>query len=321
MDENEFSVGLLFDWIDNVMIPMLGGGVANLVTLASMVAGPAVVLYFVVWAIRQINDERPYTELMWQFFKLCSVMSFGLNADFFTGTVISIVNDVPQEIAAAFSGAESTTNLLDQMINNLNEQRAEIWDKTEVLKFMSIDMGALIGAGLAILIVYVLGGIYVALATLVLFVAKLVVMVIVALGPIFVVCAFFKATNNFFTLWVNQLVNYMLLFVIFSMVFTVQATIVQEVVMMDPIGRMSDPKLTALFMTYIVAIGTITIIPMLASSLSGGVGLNGVVGGTATAATSLITRPGTAAAKLLGRKATSPSLGRNSIGNSNRKLG
>lgn len=316
-----FSVGMLFDWIDDVMVPMLGGGVANLVTITSAVAGPAVVLYFVVWAIRQINDERPYTELVWEFFKLCAVMSFALNADFFTGTVIPIINGVPQQIAAAFSGAESTTHLLDEMIVNLNEQRAAIWEKTEVVGFMKIDVGALIGAGSAMLIVYFLGGIYVALATLVLFVAKLVVMVIVALGPIFVVCAFFKATNNFFTLWVNQLVNYMLLFVIFSIIFTVQATLVQGVIGLPPEDKMSDPKLTALFLTYIVAIGTITIIPMLASSLSGGVGLNGVVGGTAAAATSLVTRPASAAAKMLSGKSPSPSAGKNTIRSSNKRLG
>lgn len=310
---DQFSVGMLFDWIDETMVPMLSGGIAQLIGLVTLVAAPAVVVYFIVWAIRQLNDERPYTELVWVFFKLSVVMSFALNADFFSGTVIPIINNVPQQIAAAFSGAENTTHLLDQMISNINDQREQIWEKTEVVKFMSIDVGALIAAIFAMIIIFVLGGIYVGLATLVLFIANLMVMVIVALGPIFVVCAFFKATSNFFTLWLNQLINYMLLFVIFSLVFTVQSTLVQSVIDLSPTDRMTDPKLMALALTYIVAIGTITIIPMLASSLSGGIGLNGVVGGTGTAVTSLVTRPGSALAKMMTKKPTPSSLSSNSI--------
>ena len=306
---------VLFDWIDNTMISTLSSGVTNLIALTAIVAGPAVVLYFVIWSLRQLNDEKPYTELVWEFFKLSAVMSFALNASFFVDTVVGFVNYIPKEIASAFTGSADVINIIDNMIEENFQIIQELWSDAKFVKWSGLDVDTFIAVLLAIFVIFVMGGIYIGLSLLVLSVAKLVVMVIVVLGPIFVICAFFRSTNNFFTLWVNQLINYMLLFVIFSLIFTLQSVLVTSIVQVEADGSLPFSTVLAAFIVYLVSIGTIAVIPVLASSLSGGVGLNGVVGGTATAASSLLSKPLGALTKALKNKggATSTSIGSNAI--------
>ncbi|WP_193067751.1 type IV secretion system protein [Halomonas sp. 3D7M] len=310
--------GLFFDWIDDTMLPLLGGGVADLVTIVTAVAGPAVVLYFVVWAIRQINEERPYTELIWEFFRLSAIMSFGLNAGFFTGTVLPLLTSAPEAVAGAFSGGAGTTaNVLDGMLTNISETISKMWENASFVKWNGVDINTFMNVVRASIVIGVMGGIYVAISLLVLFVAKLVVSVILALGPIFVVCAFFKSTRNYFSLWVNQLVNYMLLFALFSMLFSLQQALISDIVILDSEDlSLPDHKVLIIFVVYLVSIGTITVIPTLASSLSGGVGLNGVVGSTAGAASALLGKP----AMFFARNRNTGSLGNNKI-SPNRRLG
>lgn len=286
----EYSISMLFDWLTNTMQPLLTSGIGNLISLVAIIAGPAVVLYFVIWSLRQLNDERPYTELVWEFFKLSAVMSFALNVDFYMSTLIPFVINTPNQIAAAFTGSgDDTVHVLDGMFASIIEQMNVIWENTAVVKWHGLDLAALFMAGLTITVVFIMGMIYIGIASLVLFVANVVVLILVALGPIFIVAAFFRSTNNFFLLWVNQLFNYMLIFVIASLVFTVFSQLIIDVIIDH--NPLNIAKIGIIFFFYIVAIGTVQVIPMLASSLSGGMGLNGVVGGTATTATMLFTKP------------------------------
>ena len=72
-----------------------------------------------------------------------------------------------------------------------------------------------------------------------------------------------------------------------------------------------------IFVVYLVSIGTIAVIPTFASSLSGGGGLNGVVGGTSGVASALLEGPAMFFARNNG------ALGNNeiSLNRPNRRLG
>lgn len=321
---DDYSIGNLFNWMTDTMQPLLTSGIGNLISLVAIVAGPAVVLYFVIWSLRQLNDERPYTELVWEFFKLSAVMSFALNIDFYMSTLIPFVMNTPNQIAAAFTGGGGdSVHVLDGLFLSIIDQMNIIWDNTKIVKWMSLDAAALLMSILTIVVVFIMGMIYIGIASLVLFVANVVVLILVALGPIFIVAAFFRSTNNFFLLWVNQLFNYMLIFIIASLVFTVMAELIVGVI--DDGIELSIWKIGIIFLFYVIAIGTVQVIPMLASSLSGGMGLNGVVGGTATAATMLFSKPLAGLAKQLmknfKKNQGNGNLGTNSMKSNNRLPG
>ena len=313
MSENLDVAARLFGWLDDTMVPMLSGSLERLVELITAPIGAAVILSFVLWAMRYIKEQQPITDLIWEYFKLVVVMSFALNAAYFSSTIIPMVNGIPEDIAFAFSeNSENAENIIDSMIGNISNTISSIWAETKTITWSGIKVDNIVNGVFATVVVGGMGGIYVGLSLLVLFVAKLVINVILALGPIFIACAFFSSTRNYFTLWINQLVNYMLLAVLFSVMFAVQHALISDIVTVDPeIGGLSDDALIKMFVTYLVSIGTIAVIPTIASSLSGGMGLNGIVGGTGNVASMIAGKPLVTLARAM--KGSGNNLGSNTI--------
>lgn len=283
--ENLMPGEYLFGWLDDTLIPKLGGSVANLIVLISPVMGAAVILSFVLWAFRYIKEQMPLTDLLWRHFVLMAVCFFGLNASYYVSDIIPMVNSIPQDIAGAFSDSSSQASagtIVDNMITHDADLIKKIWTETRTITWSGIKVDNIFNAARATFLISGLGGIYIALSFFLIFISTLMVNVILSIGPIFILCAFFAPTRNYFTLWVNQLVNYMLLSILFAVIFAVQHTLVSDIVQIDPdTGGVNDLAAAQLAVIYIVCLGTILIIPVLASSLSGGMGLNGVIGGTA----------------------------------------
>lgn len=314
---------LLFGWLDDTLLPTLATAIANLAALIAPVMGAWVVFSFVIWAIRYIKDQGPITELLWRHFVLMCVAVFVANVDYYLATIVPMVNALPADIAGAFSASSEqvqVSNIVDDMIISDAQIISAIWEETKTITFTGIKIDNIFNATRATAIISVLGGIYIAISFFLLFIAKLVVNVLLALGPIFICCAFFEPVKNYFTLWVNQIVNYLLLSILFSVVFSLQHTLVKDIVEIDPdTGGLTDLVAAQLFVIYLVCIGTITIIPILASSLSGGMGMNGVVGNMANTATMFVSKPMAAAMKGGGGGSN---LGRNRMTpNSNRRPG
>lgn len=126
----------LFGWLDDTLIPKLGGSVANLIVLISPVMGAAVILSFVLWAFRYIKEQMPLTDLLWRHFVLMAVCFFGLNASYYVSDIIPMVNSIPQDIAGAFSDSSSQASagtIVDNMITHDADLIKKYGQKPELL--------------------------------------------------------------------------------------------------------------------------------------------------------------------------------------------
>lgn len=275
----------LFGWLDKTMLPTLANGVAHLAQTIAPLMQTAITLYFVIWCVRIIKDDsqdKMFNDLLWHFFTLSFVTFFAFNSKYYVSHIIPMVNDIPSELAKVFSGSEgkSLVNAIDDAFVQNTEIIGDMWSKTRTVSWSGISVSNIMMAIRASVVIEVLGDIYIAIGLLIAMISKLMVNVILALGPIYICAAFFPSTRQYFTLWVNQLVNYMLLTMLISIVFVIQLTITNGIVEPDGDGNLSPFVIGSLAILYIVCLGTIVVIPVLASSLSGGMGLNGLVGNT-----------------------------------------
>lgn len=282
----------IFKWLDDELLPMLSNSVAGFMQIISPVMGAAVLLWFVIWAWRYIREEQPMTDLLLRFFILSSVAFFAFTAPYFVDTIIPMVNNIPFDLAKPFinggSGAGSSgelVNAADQLAKDNLELIEDLWEDAELVSWGGIDLNNLRNLSFATLVIGLLGTAYAAIGLFFIVVAKLMVNVILAIGPMFIASAFFGATKNYFTLWVNQLVNYILLATLIAVVFSIQITLVQDLTSLDD-GFFPMDRVAKLLVVYIIAIATLVSVPTLASSLSGGMGINGLVGNTAQTAMS-----------------------------------
>lgn len=290
----------VFDWLDNEMLPQLSSSVAAFMQTISPVMGAGVITWFVLWAWRYIREEQPITDLLWRFFVLSCVCFFAFTAPYYSSTIIPMVNNIPFDLSEPFisGGADTLQNAADDLIAENTAIIGEMWDRAKFVSWSGVDLNNFMNVTYATLIVGVLGNLYAGIGLFFMVVAKLMINVLLAVGPAFIAAAFFPATRNYFTLWVNQVVNYIVLATLFAVVFSIQLSLINDLISLND-GRLPPGRVDKIFVVYVISLATLFAVPVLASSLSGGMGLNGLVGNTAQTVMAM-GRPGAAAARMMG---------------------
>ncbi len=260
------------------VLPNLMGGIGE-VFAASIGLYLVIVLLSYMWTGQA--SQIPVMDLFKRFFFMALVCAFAFNGDNYIAWVKEPVLGIPNDIASFFSsGGEATASTIDTMMNNNFNTLFETWGIIGKTRFWNLSLMLILEVIVASIVILVLGTAYVILAFSYLMVAKVLINVLLIIGPIFIAFSLFGATKEYFMKWVGQLLNYIFLVVIFTAVFT----FLNEALMMvienhdgvKTIGAagLQDSLVLKLLFMYLLFIAVIMAVPTLASSLTGGVGIS-----------------------------------------------
>lgn len=323
-----FTMGtVVFESIDKGFAAIFTNGLAAFSAYIAPIIGVFVSLYFVMTALSWIwngqTSDFPVGQLMKKFFYLALFTSFAFNASHYKTVVVDPVNKIGGEISATFAkNGTQAPQVIDQMVNQISDTITLIWDKMKPLSIMKMNLGPFFRAIGAIIIVGVFGTVFAVIASLYLLVAKVLVSMVLLVGPLYIAFAFFPVTREFFMKWISALLNYILLYAMFGIAFTLLTNILQSYVTgtgfdSTLVGDLTQIKL---LFCYLLFSGVIIAIPSMTSQLTGGVGINslGAIGPLANAATGGLTK----ALTKLTQATKSAGRGNNIAGGGrNRKLG
>ena len=244
-------------------------------------------LYFVVVLLSYMwtgqASQIPVMDLFKRFFFLALVCAFAFNGENYIEWVKEPVLGIPNDIASFFSTTGTpTASTIDTMMNNNFEIIFKTWDIIGKTKFWNLSMTLIFEVILSTLIILFLGTIYVILAFSYLMVAKVLINVLLIIGPIFIMFSFFAPTREYFTKWFGQILNYIFLIVIFTAVFTFLNNALLSVanghegsgIYLGKDGLGVDSLVLKFLFMYLLFIAVIMAVPTLASSLTGGVGIS-----------------------------------------------
>lgn len=260
------------------VLPNIMGGIGE-VFAASIGLYLVVVLLSYMWTGQA--SQLPIMDLFKRFFFMALVCAFAFNGDNYIAWVKEPVLSIPNDIASFFSSSgETSASTIDTMMNNNLNTLFETWGIIGQTKFWNLSFMLIFEVIVASIVILVLGTVYVILAFSYLMVAKVLINVLLIIGPIFIAFSLFSATKEYFMKWVGQLLNYIFLVVIFTAVFT----FLNEALMMvisshegvKTIGAagLEDSLILKLLFMYLLFIAVIMAVPTLASSLTGGVGIS-----------------------------------------------
>jgi len=199
--------------------------VSNLMLELKMTALAGVTLYIVItgYAISTGSIESPFWTFAKQCLKIIIITFFALTADGYINGVMEAINGLENGLSQVvcksnnINGQQlSIYELLDQSLDKNFEIVEYCWKRADTAGLIHIfsALGWLL-AGLIVAIsavyVNVLGG-----TTII--VAKFSLMVMFALGPLFIMCLMFPITARFFDNWFSQVMNYILTIVIMAIV-------------------------------------------------------------------------------------------------------
>lgn len=181
-----------------------------------------VLSFFSVWIAMQRAPERfPLDEWVKKLAFTYGVIMIALGAGLYQGSIAPWLMTMWDKLAAFLvPGTVNTASMIDSAAEFGANQLSQVWAHASIYSasgWVMIFTSFILLAAFALIIG--LGTVYVVIA-------KVGIGILTALGPLFIASLVTAATARFFTLWLAQWINYGLIIVVVSVVFTGVATMI-----------------------------------------------------------------------------------------------
>lgn len=260
-----------FKQIDQQLIAGMLGKASSVIQLISPVFAGLFVIYVMLITFSYLRPgaepEIVMIDLFKRFFGWAVIISCSLNYGFFSSHVIPIIQGIPDDLAKAISGSDATTVAqIDSLATIYVDAISEMWKNADGIEASIIALFNCV-------ILIVSTSPFFLLAAGYIVIAKLFTVILLVLAPIYIGCALFPQTKNYTYLWFGQIVNLILLQVLFQIVAGVMMSIMTTQNFDAKTAGMGDCISVAL-MSLLFTIIAIKI-PEFASALGGGASAGG----------------------------------------------
>ncbi len=233
-------------------------------------------IYVILWGVSMMRGaiQEPLWDGILRIFKIVAITGIALNVGNYSTYLGNFLekgaDEVSQVLIAAPGAAQSDaekTNLLDNALSSGFAAGNEAWNTGGLSNISGYLIAAALWAATFILCL---------IAAFMLALVKIAITILVAIGPIFIVCIMFDTTKKFFDQWLGQVVNFMILEVLVVAGMSLLFSIFQAYA--DHAAATGNPGTENIFyMGLSAGIGFLFIkeMPGVASALAGGVALAG----------------------------------------------
>lgn len=266
---------MIFGFVETIVLQNVGQLVPIFMATISPLIGSCVALHALWLAYKALYE--PDNMMIMESLKtigslaLCATIAF--SAPWYISSIVPIVYFSGDDIASILLGAESIGAMLDNVTDLFVNRIEFIYNNIDV-EFLEGETWKAMFLSVLMILILLVGFIpFLVVSTLYLTGAKLMVGFLLIIGPLFIMFAFFPSTRSMFQSWTGLCLNYTLLIVVYSLGFSLLIQLI-EIATPDELSLKSS-VLTLVLMA--VCSGISVQIPSFCSSLSGGVGINGLV--------------------------------------------
>lgn len=267
----------LFNDLSNVITNQIGSSVSAITSAVAPVMEAALLVYviFVAYKIMYTNQEMIISEVIKNVMSLALVSAFTVSSPYYIQYVVPFVTGAGDQISAAVTGSPASATALDSMISNVKTSLDTMIDKMQF--GLTDDWSVSFQALYAVVLTYIGSFVFIFYAAAYLLVAKFMVGLLLDVGPIFIWFAFYPPTRGFFTSWCGQCLNYILLSVMYTLAIGILNDFITSKFNLADLGVESSFQIIIVFFISVFVIQQISV---LVSTLTGGMGINGLTGAT-----------------------------------------
>ncbi len=273
----------LFGFLDVVVMNNISSMVGRFTHAITPLLGACVGLFIVYKAWEALFDAQNLIimESIKTMASLSVVTGIALNTPWYLETIVPTILGSGDQITQALLGegagaGASLQNMFDRIYSDIMRM-SDAFEWEFDVAILARNLGIAVT-----MLISLIGFIpFLGIATAYLLMAKIMVSFLLILGPLFIMMAFFPSTRSFFTAWTGQCFNYVLLSVLYPLAFSLALAMLEVTVFAGHITFVNVLLSAVMFFALCVVS---TQIPVLSSTLSGGVGISGLVGSTVNAA-------------------------------------
>ena len=261
-------VGELYDLVDTTLNSFVINGSQDVITSITPIFSSLLLLWVVIWGYMVMYGQTDQT-LKTGIFKIVQVgliSTLALTSANYNDIVINFLLNAPEQIAGIVIGTPgySTGSALDTLFQKVFDTADSVWEKGGL-------MNGNFGMYLLAILIAGIGTVLTAITAGLILLSKMLLAVLLVLGPIAIMLLLFKPTERFFESWLGQCINlgliYILAVTVASIVIDLSDTFISNTP--DP-----DLKITmAVFLVFLLSIIIIRQVEPLASALGGGIAL------------------------------------------------
>lgn len=264
---------------DNVS-KLVNAQIATNVTATSTAILPlilaAILAYcvYIAWQIVTAQNEMFITDILKNMVMIVLVGAVCYTSKYYQTYVIPFVLNSGDDLSSALFGSYSvSTTMLDEFMASINMSLERMQEK---MNFGFTDnWGLSMQAVFYWILLWITSGIFSLFATAYLLVAKLMVAILMSVGPIFICLAIFPVTRSMFTSWCSQCANYILLTLGYCIVLKLFISFITEQFETETLNFKGIYQIVIVMYIGVYILGQVG---MLISSLTGGVGINSLNG-------------------------------------------
>lgn len=288
-------VSPMFDELTTLIQTSVAGNFKIMMEYTAPLFGAAAILY-VVWLAWEIIYTGK-TDIMMESVKtiglftlVCTLMTAG---GMYLTDIVPFVQNSGQEIAGKIIGTDGTTTgaTIDGLVNTLLDMCHKFWQEFEraggfTSKLIAFLM--MIAKG-AVLLFCGLGFVLICAAYLLM--AEMMVGILLSMGGLFIAFAAFPPTRQMFTAWVGSCLNYIFLNIAYACLFKIMMDYITKHIHTGSSGGQAVLdnfwSVVSIAMLFVIAKFLMAQISTLISTLTGGVGINGLTSAVSNAMNSV----------------------------------
>lgn len=250
-------------------------------------------LYVILWGISYLRGEmrEPITEAATRFVKIALICGIGLKLASYNALVIDTFVNGPEDLARTLAGSSdnsTTASSMDTIFAAGFTVAKGFLDKGGLL---SGDLGFYV-IGFCVLLVTICVTVY---SFALILLSKIMLCILITLGPIFIISLLFQASAGYFTSWIHKLSNYALLGILVIVTNKLIITLFQRAAVAAVSATQID-QIMPVIITGILSVIALAQLTTVAAGLAGGLSMStqgmgslglSVMSGSAGRATSL----------------------------------
>ncbi|MCL1079065.1 type IV secretion system protein [Parashewanella spongiae] len=269
----------IFHMVDKSLNNYVQQGSARMIEFLVPVFTSMMIIWVAIWGYSLIfgRSEQPLQEGYYRILRIGFILTLGLTVGRYNQTVVRFLSETPQLLASVISGGHSqdAATLLDHLFSQIFTLADNAWRQGGVMDgnfgmyFLAIAV-LLIGSCLTLIVAFFI------------LLSKVMVSILLAIGPAFFVLLLFQATQRFFESWLGMVLNFgfiLLLGVASGQLMTSVATSYLEQIAHNhsTISTLSDSSMLCIVLALCILV--MKQIPAMASALGGGVAIaaNGAI--------------------------------------------
>jgi len=266
----------LFDTIDETTAIFVSDIATRCVVEITPVVTVGLTLSFITYGLLIMRGAvgMPVSEFLWKAFRIAIIVNIALAGGLYQSEIAGLIRTLPDDLATALivkpSQGATAASLIDEAAGVGFDCAGMAFNKGGIFSFEGLTycfIGVLVSLMTAILVS--VGGAF-------LLMAKIALSILAGLGPLFIVALIFPVTARFFDLWLGQVINYVLLVVLYAAVFGLMMTIYKTYMTsfaFDGVVNISHALGGACILSFSMLV-ILRQLPSIASSLAGGVALS-----------------------------------------------